>query len=181
MTTRQLTLGLCVSLLLTSGAAFAPPQVHGQEPGPNYEHLKGAEWFIGTWAHVGQTTDNQRLEVTRTFAWTLGKNYLTGETRIKVDGEPILARHHMAGWNPVRAQAKSWVFDSDGTFATGLWTEFGRNKLGKVAGVRPDKTKISATIRYAFVDQDTFIYRATERLEDGVEQPDFEWKFKRIR
>lgn len=181
MTMRRFLLSLSVSMMVIFGMAFALPQADGQEPGPNYEHLKGAEHFIGKWAHVGTTADKQKLEVVRTFAWTLGKNYLTGETRIKVDGQPTLARHHMAGWNPVRELPKSWVFDSDGTFATGLWTEFGRNKLGKVTGIRTDKTKISATIRYTFEDEDTFIYRATNRLEGGVAKPDFEWKFKRIR
>jgi hypothetical protein len=71
------------------------------------------------------------------------------------------------------------VFDSDGGFAEAYWRRDGNRWIVGTSGVLPDGGTGGSTNIYEFVDENSFVWRATERDVDGQPLADAEVKFVR--
>ena len=76
------------------------------------------------------------------------------------------------GWDPLTRQIKSWVFDTEGGYAEGLWTRIGDRWVVKMTGVRPDGSTASATFTYAPLRRDEYQYTSSDRIIGGQQEPD---------
>ena len=79
-----------------------------------HERLGELEWMIGEWVN-----ESQAAVVHTTCRWSEDGNFLLREFTMKTQGEPVLSGTQRIGWDPVRQQIRSWVFDSEGGFGQG--------------------------------------------------------------
>ena len=135
---------------------------------PNYQRLKDLEWLIGEW------TDEKNAGQMQTIAqWTANKNFITVSfaiqtNEIDVEGTQII------GWDPVNKTIKSWIFDSLGSVAEGVWSKQGSRWQVKVSRIFNDGAKGSETDTYEPDNKNTFVWSATARVDNGQQLPDID-------
>lgn len=85
-----------------------------------YEHLQGLEPIVGEWLH-----DGEAYTVEVACRWTKNQNYLSRTFKLinKESGEVESTGLQMIGWDPKAKEIHSWLFDSDGGFVSGTWSE----------------------------------------------------------
>ncbi|MCG8585222.1 MAG: SgcJ/EcaC family oxidoreductase, partial [Pirellulales bacterium] len=89
-----------------------------RDPPSHYEQLKQLEWLVGTWV------DNEGGDRVKTDCqWSKNRNYLVRTFTATVDDRIDLSGMQIVGWDPAKKQIRSWVFDSDGGFAEGVWSK----------------------------------------------------------
>ena len=106
-----------------------------------HDRLKELEWLVGEWIN-----ESQDAIVQTTCKWADDGNFLIREFTMKTHGQPVLSGTQRIGWDPVRGQFKTWIFDTEGGFGEGYWTRNGDQWVIKAEGVRQDG-------RHASVDQ----------------------------
>jgi hypothetical protein len=83
------------------------------------------------------------------------------------------------GWDPANETIRSWVFDSLGGFGEGSWRRDGNRWTVESTGVLPDGRTGSSTDVWEFVDENSYVWRSTDREIDGQPMADAEVKFVR--
>ena len=144
----------------------------------NYEHLRGLEWAVGSWATEADKTEVERV----TFAWSENQNFLISNFATTFKDISIASATQWIGWDPAAKNIRSWIFDSDGSFGEGALSKDGKKWLIKTKSLLPDGKKASETYILNPVDGDTITLQATERMVDGNALPDTkEFKLKRVK
>jgi uncharacterized protein (TIGR02246 family) len=131
------------------------------------EHLKELAWLVGNWV---DESDESRVETS--WRWSDDGNFLIGEFNVGIEGISIMGGTHRIGWDPVRKQIRSWVFDSEGGFVEGYWSNLGDHWVMKSTGARPDGTVGSATFTYRRGGDDLFSLEMKDRIIGGEREPD---------
>jgi uncharacterized protein (TIGR02246 family) len=137
-------------------------------------HLNDLAWLVGEWAD-----DSPKADVTVKVTWAANKAFLLMDYVIKQPDADPLEVSVRVGWDARAGRTRSWVFDSTGGFAEAYWRKDGKRWVVGTSGVLPDGGTGGATNVYEFVDENTFVWRATERDVDGQPLPDAEVKFVR--
>ncbi len=88
-----------------------------ETPVSNYEHLKPLDWLVGTWVDEDETG---RIETV--CHWTKNQNFLHRAFTVADQQGVHLSGMQIIGWDAVEKRIRSWTFDSDGGFATGIWS-----------------------------------------------------------
>src|SRR6185295_4884509 len=126
-------------------------------------------WMIGSWI------DNDANATVQTDCeWTKNRNFMTRSFAAVVRGQVNLSGMQIVGWDPIAKQIRSWVFDSDGGFSEGKWTQKGDRWLIKQTGTTPDGDKTSAVNIIKRVDDNSFTWQSVERTENGDILPNVE-------
>lgn len=93
--------------------------VRDRAPKDRREHraqLSQLNWLIGDW--VDESPDSMVL-------FNCGPsddgNFLVRTFTQHIEGEPQFHGTQWIGWDPLNQQIRSWTFDSDGGFSTGVW------------------------------------------------------------
>jgi uncharacterized protein (TIGR02246 family) len=152
----------------------ASVQDHPAAPEPetdsNYERLKVLEWMVGEW--VNESPDSLVLT---TCKWEENKNFLLHEFTIRIEGQAALSGTQRIGWDPVRKQIHSWMFDSEGGFGEGLWS---RNDEGdwivRASGTRRDGRTAEATRIITQLDDHRILWKSVDRTLGGKVIPDID-------
>lgn len=150
--------------LIASVREFAddpPPTPHDQ--------LQSLAWLVGDWVNEG--TD---AAVKISYRWSEDKNFLLGEFQISVGGETTMKSTHRIGWDAAAGNVRSWLFDGDGGFTEGQWTEVEDGWVVESSSVNPDGSIGSATITIAQTDANHYVMKGTDRIVGGESEPDFE-------
>ncbi len=140
----------------------APPPSH-------YEQLKELEWMVGTWID-----EDEAATIQTDCEWTKNKNFLTRSFAVVVGDQVGMSGMQIIGWDPAAKQIRSWVFDSDGTFAEGKWTRKDDSWSIVQVGTLPDGKKSTATNIITRLDDDTCTWQSINRVTDGEMQPNIE-------
>jgi uncharacterized protein (TIGR02246 family) len=139
----------------------------GDVRGP-HAHLKRLEWLIGEW----MDEDHESTLHTKT-RWSDDGNFLLSDFTIQVAGRKRASGTQRIGWDGALGKFKSWIFDSEGGHAEGIWTEFDDSVIVKVAGVHADGEAYSSTQTYAQKGADSFLFAVTDRIIGDDTAPDF--------
>ena len=123
-----------------------------------HDHLKELEWLIGEWVN-----ESQDAVVATTCKWTKGGNFIDREFTMKTKGQPVLSGTQRIGWDPVKRQFKTWIFDSEGAHGEGYWTRDGDRWVIKVEGVRQDGQPVSATNIITRLGKDRMSWQSVNR------------------
>jgi uncharacterized protein (TIGR02246 family) len=129
--------------------------------------LKELEWLIGTW----QVATKDR-EVTTVYEWDENKAFIRGKYTIKEGAKVVESGTQMIGKDNAAGAIHSWVFQSDGGFGDGLWTQEGKKWSVNVYGVTPVGRELTATAIYIHVDADTYTWQSVDQTVDGIPIPD---------
>jgi uncharacterized protein (TIGR02246 family) len=136
--------------------------------------LKDLEWLVGDWVNEGA-----KAEVSLHVKWAANKAFLLMDYVVKREGIDPLEVSVRVGWDGHNGRIRSWVFDSQGGFGEGYWNKDGKRWIVGTSGVLPDGGTGGATNIYEFVNENSFIWRATDREVDGQPLADAEVKFVR--
>ncbi len=138
-------------------------------PPPIYKYLKGLEWLIGKWK-------DQDDDVSITFAtkWDKFKNFIVQRFKMEVYDTLEMEGIQIIGWDPIEQKIRSWVYDSDGGFGSGVWSKSGNNWNAVLNYVLSDGKKASATYSYTEINDKSYSFTATNRTINGKELPNIE-------
>lgn len=131
------------------------------------EQLKQLEWLVGEWVDESPTE-----VVDHRCWWSEDGHYLLGKFVVQWEGLPAMKGDLRIGWDPLTRQIKSWIFDTEGGYAEGLWTRTGDRWVVKMNGVRPDGSTASATNLYVPVRRDQIRFSSVDRMVGGEQEPD---------
>lgn len=132
-----------------------------------HDRLEPLAWLVGDWFDEG--TDAS-IEIS--CRWSEDQNYLLIDHTTKVAGETTLKTSQRLGWDPLKQQVRSWMFDSDGGYGDGEWTREGTKWTVKSSAVLPDGTVGSATFTIEPTSADRFVMKASHRVVGETTEPD---------
>ena len=131
--------------------------------------LKQLQWLIGDW--VDESPDS--LIVT-SYRWADGQHYILGQFTVQIGGRPAMTGSQRIGWDPLAKKIRSWVFDSEGGFAEGLWTREGNRWIVKMTGVTREGKPASATNVTTRINKDRMTWESRDRVVGGETNPAIE-------
>jgi len=158
---------------LISSARDLPAET-SELPSLAYPQLKALEWMVGEWQDA-----SDKIDVDIVCRWDRNKSFLLMQYEVKRPGSEPIQVSQRVGWDGHNGKIRSWVFDSQGGFGEGYWERQGNRWVVSKAGILPDGGTGTATNLYEFVDQNKFVWRATDREVDGQPLSDTEIKFQR--
>lgn len=138
------------------------------EPTP-HDRLEPLAWLIGDWVD-----EDAEAAITISCRWDESENFLLADFVAKVSGETKIESKQRLGWDPLAECVRSWVFDSDGGYGEGRWTDVDGKWIIKSNAVLPDGTTGSATIYFEPIDGHRFLMKGFDRILGDSLQPDFE-------
>jgi len=144
-------------------AAVRDEPAHDLTP---HDRLKELEWLVGEWVN-----ESQDAVVFTTCAWAKGGNFLEREFTMKTQGRPVLSGTQRIGWDPLKRQFKTWIFDSEGGHGEGYFTRNGNEWVVKVEGVRQDGKPVSATNIITRLGKDRMSWQSTNRTLGAIAVP----------
>ncbi|TWT29898.1 YybH family protein [Blastopirellula retiformator] len=135
-------------------------------PPSHYEELQALEWMVGRWVDADEASS-----IESTTQWTKNRNFLTTSFKVVVDGQVEFEGTQVIGWDPYAQTIRSWVFDSDGGFGAGRWTNQGNLWTVQTINVLSDGRRGSATHIYESIDDNTMRFESIGRQVDGELMP----------
>ncbi|WP_197440315.1 YybH family protein [Polystyrenella longa] len=137
----------------------------------NYEQLQPLEWMIGEWVIDGNKSDTT---VTFTNKWTMNQNFIISNFTITTDGQTEMSGAQLIGWDPVAETLRSWIFDSQGGFGTGSWSENNGHWSLRMLFQTNEGETASAINIYTPIDMDTYQFESVSRERGGQLLPSIE-------
>jgi len=135
----------------------------------NDQHIKRLAWLIGDWID-----ESSEAVVVTNYRWSENQRAIEGEFHLHAPGYPSMDGKQRIAWDPQAKQLRSWIFDSEGGFASGLWSETEEGWIVKMAGVLPDGQTTSATNSFHRQSDDHLVFRSVDRVIGGMVLPDGE-------
>jgi uncharacterized protein (TIGR02246 family) len=132
-------------------------------------HLKELAWLIGEWEDR-----DENASVDTTFSWAKNLSFISGSFAVNVKDRAHLEGTQVIGWDPVRKQLRSWLFDSSGSFGEGTWSRDGDRWVVKVSSVLSTGEKASSVNIYTPVDADSFTWKSIGREVGGELLPNID-------
>jgi len=137
-------------------------EVNFQDHPDQYEHLKQLEWLVGEWVDKDEDSTFESR-----FDWDKYKNFLTQHFSVTVEGQFDLEGRQVIGWDPIKKQIRSWIFDSDGGFGKGTWQKKGDSWFVEMSQTLADGRRTSSINIYTPIDQNSYKWESTGREVDG--------------
>ncbi|REJ74383.1 MAG: SgcJ/EcaC family oxidoreductase [Planctomycetota bacterium] len=125
-----------------------------REHASRQEQLRQLEWLLGDW--VNQDDDTV---VHTSCNWSEDGNYLLREFTVQTYEGLEMNGVQRIGWDASRKKLRSWTFDSEGGFFTGLWTRQDDQWIVTSAGVTADGETTTGTAVYTVVDEEMIIWQ----------------------
>jgi len=138
-------------------------------PPSNYERLKELSWMIGEW-----TSKEGDAVVKAKCDWAKNKNFITRSFSITIKDKLEISGTQVIGWDAPTGKIKSWMFDSDGGVAEGVWTRKGNSWSVNTAASMPDGSKGSAVHVMTYLDDTSFTWHTVNRELDGEILPNID-------
>ena len=131
-----------------------------------HDRLKELEWLVGDWVN-----ESQDAIVSTSCTWARGGNFLDREFTMKTEGRAVLSGTQRIGWDPLKRQFKTWIFDSEGGHGEGYFTRTGDQWVVKVEGVSQSGQPASATNVITRMGKDRMGWQSTQRTVGGFAIP----------
>jgi len=128
----------------------------------HYTELQGLEWFVGEWVDQGEG-----FEVTSQTSWDRYKNFLIQKYKVVREGKLELEGQQIIGWDPAEKQIRSWMFDSDGGFAEGVWNQTDSGWSVEYGSTLPDGGYGSSVNEFSNITENSYDWSVTGREIDG--------------
>lgn len=139
------------------------------EPVSHYEQLKPLEWLVGSW-----TDQDEFATVTTECHWARNNNFLIRSFKVQVQDRIDMAGLQIIGWDPAEKRIRSWVFDSDGGFGEGSWSNKDNSWHIQQSGVLADGRKTSAVQILTRLNDNSATLQSISRTVDGELLPNID-------
>jgi uncharacterized protein (TIGR02246 family) len=127
------------------------------------------EWLMGDWVDK-----DEDATVETSFRWAKNYGFINGTFRVIVDGKLDVEGTQVIGWDPAAKTIRSWIFDSNGGFAEGVWSGNENRWTIKLKSILPDGRKASSVNVYTYVDPGSFTWQSTGREVNGEPLPNID-------
>lgn len=135
------------------------------------DRLQTLSWLVGEWVNEGSDA-----AVRITYRWSDDKNFLLGDFHVTKGGSLVMNSSQRIGWDPLAGKVRSWMFDSDGGYGDGHWTELDDGSwVIKSSAVLPDGQTGSATVNVIPQGKDRYVLKGTDRIAGDSRDDDFEY------
>jgi uncharacterized protein (TIGR02246 family) len=131
------------------------------------ERLAQLQWMRGDWVD-----EHQHSVVSFSCQPCDNGKFLMRSFTMNVEGKEALTGTQRIGWDPLSGQLRTWIFDSEGGYADGIWYQDGDVWILKLTGVTADGKTASGTSIYRIIDDHTMKWQAVDHVIDGVPMPD---------
>ncbi len=132
----------------------------------SYEKLKELEWFVGSWVDR-----DENIQIVTDCKWTKNKSFITRTFTVSAGDKVELSGMQIIGWDAASKQIRSWTFDSDGGFASGVWSKSKDRWYVHKKGTTADGETTTAVNHVTPVDENTFAFQSTQRTVAGQMLP----------
>lgn len=139
---------------LMTMARDTPTEVNDQT-----ENLIPLSFLIGDW--VDESAD---AVVKTTYDWSDGDKFIVGKFSVQLQGEEAFSGTQRIGWDPLARKVRSWVFDSNGGFQEGLWTNVEDQWLVNYRGVSGEGEVTSGTSVMTMLDINRWSWQSRDRI-----------------
>ncbi len=129
----------------------------------NDDHLGQLAWLIGDWID-----ECEECVVSTTYRRSDNEQFIVGQFHVDTTEEGTLDGTVHIGWDPQIKQLRSWVFDSEGGFATGQWARNEDTWIVKLNGVLADGRTTTSTYRMKRLSGDQAEVESCDRVIGGV-------------
>ena len=133
------------------------------------EEIEQLQWLIGEW--VDESPD---ALVLTSYRWADNHRSILCEFKLQVGGRPAMTGSQRIGWDPSAKMLHSWVFDSAGGSAEGVWTRNGNQWIVKMTGMTQDGKPASATSVLTQTAKDRMTWQSRDRIVGGEVLPNVE-------
>ncbi len=154
------------------GGKWLAASVRDQAPKERRQHraeLRQLDWLNGDWIDEGDDSI-----VSFSCQSTDKGNFLLRKFNIQIAGRDAMSGTQRIGWDPLTGKLRTWMFDSEGAYADGLWHRDGDNWVLKTTGTTADGESASSTSIYTLVNDHTMTWQSIDQEIAGVQQPDSE-------
>ncbi len=126
-------------------------------------HLAQIAWLIGDWID-----ESDESVVSTSYRWSSNEQFIVGQFHVDTPEEGTLDGTVHIAWDPQLKQLRSWVFDSEGGFASGVWARNEETWIVKLTGVLADGRTTTSTHRMKRLSSDHAEMEARDRVIGGV-------------
>jgi uncharacterized protein (TIGR02246 family) len=162
---------LCVWTKVDDNWKVASVREFADDPPPTpHELLEPLSWLVGDWVSEGGDSI-----VHISYRWSDDGNFLVGDYKVTANGQTAMDSVQRLGWDPLRQQVRSWLFDSDGGYGEGEWTALEDGYLIRSSAVMPDGSIGSANLEARKLSDSQFTLKGTNRIVAGEPVEDFEF------
>jgi uncharacterized protein (TIGR02246 family) len=134
-----------------------------------YDQLRELEWLIGDW--IDESPDSL---VESSYRWDANKTFLLNDFTVRVHGQKAYSGTQRIGRDALSNQIKSWVFDSDGGHAEGLWSSVDDDTwIIQVKGVRADGKVATMTNQLTQLGNGRYRFESANRTVGNERMADF--------
>ncbi|MFO0527081.1 MAG: YybH family protein [Planctomycetota bacterium] len=135
-------------------AAEAEPAVN-----PNLARLT---WLLGDW--VDESEDSR---IVSRVEWTRNNAFLINNFSAEFSGQDALEGVQVIGWDPAQGVIRSWMFDSDGAFGEGVWSEENGTWVVRSRMILTEGQEAENTLVYTPRDENSYYWQAIGRKVSG--------------
>jgi uncharacterized protein (TIGR02246 family) len=136
--------------------------------------LTALDFLMGDW--VAESADGV---VEFNYYWSEDGNFILNNFSVTVDGKAELTGNQRIGWDPQIKQIRGWLFDSEGSYVQGNWSELEDRWVIKTSGFNADGTSGSSTNYFIPEANGQLVWLSTDRVVAGEPQEDIEIKLTR--
>jgi uncharacterized protein (TIGR02246 family) len=138
-----------------------------EAPSPSASsRLEVLGWLVGTWQ---DKSEDQTVE--QKVNWAGDKNFLVRTYKVKGADQSETDGWEIIGWDPIRQQIRSWIFDSNGGFGEATWATDGDDWLVRASNILPDGSRSTAENVLTKVDDNKFTWESQNRTLNGDPRP----------
>jgi len=134
-----------------------------------HDFLEPLAFLVGDWVNEGNDA-----VVRISYQWSEDQNFLLGNYHVTRGGQVVMHSTQRIGWDPLAGKVRSWMFDSDGGYGEGQWTQVDGSWVVKSTAVLPDGQTGSATVTMTPEGKDRFVLKGTDRFAGDDRADDFE-------
>jgi uncharacterized protein (TIGR02246 family) len=139
----------------------APPQP--------YDYLQQLEGLVGHWVD-----DSESVRVDTTIRWGANKSFLVRSYTVDRGDGVEQQGTQVIGWDPKNQRIRCWMFDSDGSFGEGTWSQTDDGWAVKLSRTLADGRSAGGTQVITKIDDDTLSVQTIGMEVDGEVIPSTE-------
>lgn len=130
-----------------------------REGGHRQEQLAQLSWLLGEWVN-----EDDESVVHTECRWSDDGNYLLRRFTVQTRDGREMSGVQRVGWDPALKKLRSWTFDSEGGFLTGVWTQDGSKWLLTSNGVNASGESVTGTAEYNVIDAEMITWHFRELI-----------------
>ena len=139
----------------------------------HHDKLKALDWMVGSWVDR-----DENYTIKTDCKWIGNNNYLLRAFKVtSIEENDNVSGMQFIGWDANKKQIRSWVFDSKGGYAEGVWSQKKDRWIVKTKATLAGGEIATSTSILKPVDDDTFTWQKVNRVVEGEILPNIDEVF----